>query len=349
MNSSNRSNPPGGNNPYARFIPREELGDKVSAWNLETFAPQPTADEQVGGVRKPTLAERAAAEMQPRPKPQAAARHADPAMGKAPPAAARAAKAATAARPVVGGVPGETPAPPPRGARAEPPPPPSGPTPEQVAAAVQEARQSGYQDGYRNGLAALESYKQTQTAQMAAFMSDQVGTVVRELHHRLEALEQQLAGRVARVALELARQVVRTEIQQHPEHVVEVAEQALAALLASARQIVLRLHPEDIALVQAELTESLGARGVRLLPDAGLTRGGCVVESDLATVDATVESRWERAAASLGQRSTWHGGRESTEGPAVALPEEQDELEDWMDDEGRSDAPTASAALEDRP
>jgi len=53
MNSSNRSNPPGGNNPYARFIPREELGDKVSAWNLETFAPQPTADEQVGGCASP--------------------------------------------------------------------------------------------------------------------------------------------------------------------------------------------------------------------------------------------------------------------------------------------------------
>ena len=199
---------------------------------------------------------------------------------------------------------------------------------------MQEARQSGYQDGYRNGLAALESYKQTQTAQMAAFMSDQVGTVVRELHHRLEALEQQLAGRVARVALELGRQVVRAEILQHPEHVVVVAEQALSALLSSARQIVVRLHPDDLHLVQIQLAEAMGARGVRLVPDAGLTRGGCVVESDIATVDATVEARWERAAASLGQRSSWHAGRESTDALDTALPEEQDEAEAWMNDGG---------------
>lgn len=335
MTTSNKSNPPGGNNPYARFIPREELGT-VSAWNLETFEPAAKAPE-VGGVRKPTLAERAAAEIRPVPKGGAAAKHAQQAMGAQPvaPGPAAAPKAAAkATRPVVGGVPGQTPPPPPPQATQA-----AGPTEAEVAAMVQEARQSGYQDGYRNGLAALESYKQTQAAQMAAFMSDQVGGLVADLHHRLEALEQQLAGRVARVALELARQVVRAEVQQHPEHVVEVAEQALGALLSSARQIVLRLHPEDHALVQAQLTESLGARGVRLLPDAGLTRGGCVVESDIATVDATVEARWERAAASLGQRSSWQAGREPLDGPDVPLPEDQTDGEEWMDD----DASRASA------
>lgn len=334
MTTSNKSNPPGGNNPYTRFIPREELGT-VSAWNLETFEPAAKTPE-VGGVRKPTLAERAAAEIRPVPKGSAGAKHAQQAMGAQPaPGAAAAPKAAAkAARPVVGGVPGQTP-PPPSQQAAQP----AGPTEAEMAAMVQEARQSGYQDGYRNGLAALESYKQTQAAQMAAFMSDQVGGLVADLHHRLEALEQQLAGRVARVALELARQVVRAEVQQHPEHVVEVAEQALGALLSSARQIVLRLHEGVIFRVQAQLSESLGARGVRLLPDAGLTRGGCVVESDIATVDATVEARWERAAASLGQRSSWQAGRESLDGPDVPLPEDLVEGEEWMDD----DASRASA------
>lgn len=337
MTTSNKSNPPGGggSNPYARFIPREELGT-VSAWNLETFEPAAKAPEE-GGVRKPTLAERAAAEIRPVGKAGATARHAQQTGASQSASASAAAASGTqrpaAARPVVGGVPGQTPPPAQPAAR-----PTSGPTEAEVTAMVQEARQSGYQDGYRNGLAALESYKQTQAAQMAAFMSDQVGAVVGDLHHRLEALEQQLAGRVARVALELARQVVRAEIQQHPEHVVEVAEQALGALLSSARQIVLRLHPDDHVLVQAQLSETLGARGVRLLPDAGLGRGGCVVESDLATVDATVEARWERAAASLGQRSSWQGGREPADGHEVPLPEDGQEGEEWM----QNDVPRTS-------
>jgi flagellar biosynthesis/type III secretory pathway protein FliH len=223
----------------------------------------------------------------------------------------------------VGGVPGQAEA----QAKAEAASPPR-PAPN-VDELVNQARQTGYQDGYRNGLAALESYKQTQAAQMAAYLSDQVGALAADFHHRLESLEQQLAGRIAGVALELSRQVVRTELLQRPEVVVDVAEQALAALLASARQIVIHLNPDDHALAQAQLTEMLQARGARLVPDASVTRGGCLVESDIAVVDATVEARWDRAAASLGHEAPWNGGKEAV-GPTEVRPlDGDDELEEW--------------------
>jgi len=196
---------------------------------------------------------------------------------------------------------------------------------------VQEARQSGYQDGYRNGLAALESYKQTQAAQIAVYLNDQVGALAADFHRRLDALEQQLAGRIAGVALELARQVVRSEINQQPEMVVEVAEQALNALLTSARQIVLRLHPDDFAMAQGQLSETLEARGARLVPDASITRGGCLVESDIAVVDATVEARWSRAAAAMGHQAPWNDGREpDTPTPVIEIEDEDDDLPQQM-------------------
>ena len=98
MTTSNKSNPPG-NNPYARFIPREELGGKVSAWNLETFEAPPVAAEQDVGVRKPTLAERAAAEMRARQKPASqTVHHAEQATGAATGATTRAAAGAARAR-----------------------------------------------------------------------------------------------------------------------------------------------------------------------------------------------------------------------------------------------------------
>ncbi len=54
---------------YQRFIPREELGGNVAAWAPQTFE-RPPAPPLESGVRKPTLAERAAAEMRPGMKPQ---------------------------------------------------------------------------------------------------------------------------------------------------------------------------------------------------------------------------------------------------------------------------------------
>jgi len=339
MSTSNKNNPPGGGapNPYTRFIPREELGS-FAAWNPETFEQPPAGSQQDElGVRKPTLAERAAAEVRPNMKP-GGARHAPEATGAQPgsqpgaqpsakpaqrPVPAMNAKPAVARRPIVGGVPGQAEAE--AKAAAAPPPAPAPNVEEQV----REARQTGYQDGYRNGLAALESYKQTQAAQMAAYMSDHVGVLAADFHQRLESLEQQLAGRIAGVALELARQVVRTELMQRPEVVVEVAEQALAALLASAKQIVLRLHPEDHGLAQAQLTEMLAARGARLVPDLSVTRGGCIVESDIAVVDASVEARWDRAAAAMGHHAPWNGGKEALGSTEVRPEEGEDELDEW--------------------
>lgn len=331
MSTSKPGQPGGGShaNPYARFIPREELG-AFAVWNPETFEqPQAPNAAEEGGVRKPTLAERAAAEIRPAMK---SAQSAQPA-GKA---AAQGAGANPAAamprspnwRPIVGGVPGQAEAEALAQAQAEA----AARAAAQAAAEpapdtealIEAARQSGYQDGYRNGLAALESYKQTQAEQMARYMNDQVGGLVEAMQQRLDALEQQLAGRVAGVSLELARQVVRSELIERPELVVEVAEEALSALLSSARQIVLRLHPEDHALVQGRLDEILQSRGARLVADASIRRGGCLVDSDIALVDATVESRWERAAGAMGHQAPWQGGRESRV-PTAREPRRQDE------------------------
>jgi flagellar assembly protein FliH len=209
---------------------------------------------------------------------------------------------------------------------------------ELVKEARQAGLQEGYQDGYRNGLAALESYKQTQAAQLAAFMSEQVGAIANDYHQRLESLEQQLAGRIAGVALELARQVVRAELSQRPEVVLEVAEEALGVLLSSARQVAVRLNPDDHALAQGQLAELLGARGARLVPDPQVTRGGCIVESDIAVVDATVEARWDRAAAGLGHQAPWNGGKEALGDTEVHLPEGEDELDNWPGDSGNAPA-----------
>lgn len=345
------SKPPGGgqgggqppghtSNAYARFIPREELGS-FSAWNPQTFEQPKVAPEPVGGVRKPTLAERAAAEV--RPPKSATAQHAPQTARAVPPqpqpAAAPAAPKPMPRRPVVGGLPGQAEAE--ERAAQTPPPPPPPPAPN-VDELVKEARQAGlqegYQDGYRNGLAALESYKQTQAAQLAAFMSEQVGSIANDYHQRLESLEQQLAGRIAGVALELARQVVRAELSQRPEVVLEVAEEALGVLLSSARQVAVRLNPDDHALAQGQLAELLSARGARLVPDAQVTRGGCIVESDIAVVDATVEARWDRAAAGLGHQAPWNGGKEAVGDTEVHLPEGEDELDNWAGEGGNASA-----------
>ena len=191
--------------------------------------------------------------------------------------------------------------------RAEPPAPPAPPKPspaEELAAHVRAARSAGYQDGYRDGLVALEGFKQSFASQITA----QIGALMQSCNQQLDDLQQDMARALAVSATHLARQMVRSELVQRPELVASVAQEAVDTLLLSAHHITLRVHPDDHALRLARrAADVLAARGARLLSDASLTRGGCVVESDIGVIDASLEARWRRAAASLGIAEGWNG------------------------------------------
>ena len=171
----------------------------------------------------------------------------------------------------------------------------------QQAAALQAARQAGYQDGYRDALVALDGFKQGYAKQATA----QVGTLVQSLGDALDGLQQDMARTLAVCATHLARQIVRSELVTRPDLVAQVAQEALDTLLLSARHITLRVHPDDHALVAQGAAEVLATRGARLLADAGIARGGCLVESDIGVIDASLDTRWRRAAAALGIDESW--------------------------------------------
>jgi flagellar assembly protein FliH len=181
------------------------------------------------------------------------------------------------------------------------------PTPEQWQTQVHAARQSGYQDGYRDGLVALESFKQSFAQQMSA----QFGMLLQSFDGQLAALEQAIAASVARVATQLARQVVRSELTARPQLVVQVAQDAVNAILMSANHITVQVNPQDHALITEGAAEALAARGARLISQAMVARGGCLVESDAGTIDARIEARWLQTVGALGTDVDWH---DSTDG-----------------------------------
>jgi flagellar assembly protein FliH len=200
--------------------------------------------------------------------------------------------------------------------RAEAAAPPAAPMPspaEVLAEQLRQVRSTAYQDGYRDGLVALEGFKQSYASQITA----QLGSLTQAYMQQLDALQQDMARALAVSATHLARQMVRTELSVHPELVATVAQEAVDTLLLSAHHITLRVHPDDLALVSQGAADVLAARGARLLSDASVARGGCVVESDIGVVDASLETRWRRAAALLGCDERW------TEAPHAAHPPAQ--------------------------
>jgi flagellar assembly protein FliH len=179
------------------------------------------------------------------------------------------------------------------------------PTPEPTAAEwqarVQAARQAGYQDGYRDGMAALENFKQ----QFAAQATAQVGALLDAFDRQLASMDERLADTLARTALQLAREVVRSELTARPALVARVATEALGAVMLSAKHITVLANPQDLPLIADGAEETLAARGARLAADAGVERGGVRIESDVGRVDAGIARRWQQAAEVLAAGVGW--------------------------------------------
>jgi flagellar assembly protein FliH len=114
---------------------------------------------------------------------------------------------------------------------------------------------------------------------------------------RTRAVRQRLSARLGQVL----RALVLEELALRPEHVTALIERELAGL-RRAREIELRVHPEDARLLAP--VERLRARlellgSVRVVEDGALARGGCVLISNLGEVDARLETRIELGLAQL--------------------------------------------------
>ena len=170
------------------------------------------------------------------------------------------------------------------------------PTSADWQARVAAARQAGYQDGYRDGLVALESFK----ASFAQQATSQIGALLDAFDEQLGSIDAEIAQQVAATAMQLARQVLRTELITRPELVAQVATEAVNAVMLSARHISVQVHPLDLPLVAEGAEEALQARRARLMANPSIQRGGVLVQSEVGAIDARIASRWAQAATAMG-------------------------------------------------
>jgi flagellar assembly protein FliH len=143
---------------------------------------------------------------------------------------------------------------------------------------------------------ALEAFRQQQVVEVGT----PVASVMAAFQQGLDGVEQSLARRLAGIAMQMARQVVRSELQTRATLVVEVVQEALDEVLLSARHITVKVHPDDLIWIEQGCRDAFEARGARLIADHHLARGDCLVESDLGVVDARLATRWASTVAAMG-------------------------------------------------
>jgi flagellar assembly protein FliH len=143
---------------------------------------------------------------------------------------------------------------------------------------------------------ALDTFRRQQASEVGA----PVAALLAQFQQGLDGLEHALSRRLAGIAMQMARQVVRNELKTSANLVVDVTQEALADVLLSARHITVKVHPDDLSLIAEGCADAVDARGAKLVADHHIERGGCLVESDLGVVDARMATRWASAVQAMG-------------------------------------------------
>lgn len=165
---------------------------------------------------------------------------------------------------------------------------------QRVEALSQQVRAQAAEQGYRDGLA-----KGHEEAYLEA--KQELGEKVRRLEELLQSFESAKISVFAaneRFLMELVfrigKLVLLRELKTDSDFVLRLAREVVEHL-GARDQIRLKLNPEDIALgesVRQGLQQTLGTlRNFAIDASAEVALGGCAVETEWGSVDASVETR----------------------------------------------------------
>lgn len=178
--------------------------------------------------------------------------------------------------------------------------------------ALEQVRTDAFAEGQAQGhaQASLEWQQRLDDyiAQQGAEAAQRVEAIVRGFQMRLDQLQQTAAQDVLELASEIARQVVRRELQADTQALLPVVREALSMLSVDSGTATVRLNPQDHALLEAALQQQPTAQRVQWVADASVAPGGCLVEQAGMVIDGSLDKRWQRAIAPLGLAQPWEHG-----------------------------------------
>lgn len=165
--------------------------------------------------------------------------------------------------------------------------------------AFEQGRAQGYEAGLQQGLAkghedGFAKGQQQGYQEGRHLLQKQVAdlnSILETLNEPIKQLDQQIESELVQLALAVASQIIRREIRLHPDEIVAVVREAINVLPIASQKITLSLHPDDAELVRDILKLDDSLPSWRLQENPLLTRGGCTVETETSSIDATLEKR----------------------------------------------------------
>ena len=159
-------------------------------------------------------------------------------------------------------------------------------------------QQEAYSKGHAAGLAAARAESQQALNLLKAQVAN-IDKMLGAISQPFKDLDSQIEEQLVQLAVTIARQLVRRELRMDPAQVIAIVRESVALLPAATRDVRVHLHPEDANVVREKLATPSADRAWTIVEDPVMTRGGCRVTTDTASIDSRLETRIQSIMAAI--------------------------------------------------
>lgn len=144
-------------------------------------------------------------------------------------------------------------------------------------------REAAAKEGYQDGLnAARDDIQELKNAIDVFFNAKQ-------------EVYDSIAPDVLEISLDIAQKIIKREITENPEILLENIKEILTGLSKEETKIMLKVNPAQAAMLKQEMPDAVKSAGLEakviIVPDENTMEGGCLVTTTNGVIDATLETQ----------------------------------------------------------
>lgn len=156
----------------------------------------------------------------------------------------------------------------------------------------EEGREQGTADGLAQGQAEGKKIGLEQASDEIEQKKQELARLLDQLQQPLLQIDQQVEQQLLQLCLAMAEAVIAVECKTNPQVILKTLSDATAVLPLQTEHILIRLHPDDMAIVEQHFSaEQLAERHWQLRADPAVEPGGCLLETPLSSMDRSIKHR----------------------------------------------------------
>ncbi len=141
------------------------------------------------------------------------------------------------------------------------------------------------------GLADARAKADAEIARLAEPLRQQLAQSIEEVASLHASMAERAERDLVKLAIEIAKKIVHRQVTVDSEVALTLARVALARIHNRA-QAKVYLHPDDFVYVTKHLDRLPQGSSVELAEDRSISRGGCLIETEMGDIDARIEQQF---------------------------------------------------------